>query len=104
MGWNRFKHVVFDCGLFGIGRRSVNSDEELEVWPAICDKFVGQRSWGLNPEPWRRCMVCNWPRNQHQLPGCSSKLSIAGKTFKCDLTNPHEGASHSNFEAQAVWQ
>ena len=69
----------------------------------VCSKFVGLRQWGINPEPWRKCVTCGWPRAQHELPSCSASLNIYGEHFPCDLTMPHDGWAHSNKKAQALW-
>ena len=33
--------------------------------PSPCEHFTGLRQWGINPEPWRRCTKCNWPKAAH---------------------------------------
>lgn len=75
-----------------------------EVHLEVCKTFTGKREWGIGPlEPWRRCTTCGWPKAQHELPSCTGALTIAGASYSCDLTAPHDGWGHSNKEAQAIW-
>jgi len=34
---------------------------------------------------------------------CSASLNIAGEGFQCELAADHNGWSHSNGKAEAVW-
>lgn len=35
---------------------------------------------------------------------CGSHLNVAGEDFRCDLAAEHDGWSHSNKAASALWQ
>ena len=65
-----------------------------------CDSFDGVEP---DPEPWRRCLACNWPKAQHGLLGCESVLVLDGHRIKCDVNTPHTGLPHSNDEVDAEW-
>lgn len=96
------------CATCGLGERmcelTYKPREFQEKLSVTCDRFIGLRQWGIDPEPWRPCVTCGWPRAQHQLPSCTGALTIKGEHFSCQLGAPHEGWGHNNKEAQAVWQ